>query len=132
MKKKFLLLYSLSVFTLSAFSQQLVTLQNAVDSALKNSFDIRIAKNNLSASAAGNTLGNAGALPYVNASLSDNYYSTSSEQKLSGESSATKSGPVGENSLNAGLSAGMVLFNGFRVMATRERLNLLQQQSEIE
>ena len=129
--KKYIILLHIALFvTVNTFCQRIISLQNAIDTALKNNYDIQIAKNSLEISKTNNTFGNAGGLPYVNGNVGDIYSNNITRQRLSGESE-TITGPIGENALNANLSAGIVLFNGFKVIATKERLNLLQQQSEI-
>ncbi|MEI6061005.1 MAG: TolC family protein [Bacteroidota bacterium] len=112
-------------------SQQQFTLQNAIDTALRNNFDIRIAKNNVEIARNNNTYGIAGGLPLVSASAGDNGSLTASSQK-SGNGTKTNVANNGENAVNAGVSAGIVLFNGFRIVATKERLSRLQNQSEIQ
>jgi outer membrane protein TolC len=119
------------ICTFSGKAQQPFTLQSAIDTALRNNFDIRIAKNNVEISRRSNTYGLAGGLPYVNASAGDNYSGSNSSQQLS-DGTETELTNLNGNVVNAGVSAGMVLFNGFRVIATKERLNHLQNQSEVQ
>jgi outer membrane protein TolC len=119
------------LISLSGEAQQPFSLQNAIDTALQNNFDIRIAKNNVEISRKSNTYGLAGGLPYVNASAGDNYSGSNSLQRFN-DGTETELNNRGENAVNAGVSAGMVLFNGFRVIATKERLNYLQNQSEVQ
>ena len=109
---------------------QQLTLQDAINTALKNNFDIQIARNNAEISRINNTYGMAGGLPSVNINASDNNSIYDLNQKLSSGSEINKAG-VTSNTLNAGLTAGITLFNGFKVVATKERLNYLQSQSEI-
>ena len=112
-------------------AQVTINLRSAIDTTLKNNFDIQIAANNLEISKINNTTGVAGGLPLVTASASDNQSVTNVYQKLNTGSEITKNNANG-NTLISNLSAGMLLFNGFRVVATRERLDRLQQQSELE
>jgi len=116
---------------LSIQAQQQFTLRNAIDTALNNNFGIQIAKNNVDIARMNNTYGLAGGLPVVTASANDNLSSTSINQHLSDGTKSTVSNK-GENFVNAGLSAGIVLFNGFKVVATKEKLNRLQNLSELQ
>lgn len=118
-------------FCLSAQAQQQFTLRNAIDTALRNNFDIQIAKNNVDIARKSNTYGVAGALPVVTANAGDNGSISSVFQNFS-DGTGTSVSNKGENAVNAGVSAGIVLFNGFRVTATKERLNRLQNLSEIQ
>jgi len=118
-------------FPIFVFSQQEITLKNAIDTALKNNFDIQIARNNAEISKMNNSYGMAGGLPSVNISAGDNESLLNLNQKLNNGTEINKNNVLGNN-LNAGITAGMILFNGFKVVATKERLNLLEQQGEIQ
>lgn len=118
-------------FPIFVFSQQEITLKNAIDTALKNNFDIQIARNNAEISKMNNSYGMAGGLPSVNISAGDNESLLNLNQKLNNGTEINKNNVLGNN-LNAGITAGMTLFNGFKVVATKERLNLLEQQGELQ
>lgn len=130
-------LYIKTAFLLSAISlpffgeAQQLTLESAIDTALKNNFDIQIAKNYVEIARKNNTYGIAGGLPYISANASDNGSLSTINQTFSDgtESNTTNKG---ENAVNAGISGGITLFNGFKVIATKERLNRLQNLSEIQ
>ena len=124
------LIYLILLLSLNAGAQVPLTLQNAIDSALKSNFDIRIARINSTISITNNSYGMAGGLPSVNASAGDNTSLYNLKQKTSSGIDITKNG-VNSSSYNAGVTASMVLFNGFRIIATKGRLNLLQNQSEL-
>jgi outer membrane protein TolC len=128
---KISLIFLLLMLSFKAGSQIPLTLTNAIDSALENNFDIRIAKVNTRINAANNSFGVAGGLPSVNATATENNSSYNLEQKTSSGLDIKKSN-VNSNSVNAGVSASMVLFNGFKIIAVKGRLNLLQQQSELQ
>lgn len=128
---KRLCLFLVIFLPLFVVAQVSFTLKSAIDTTLKNNFDIQIAANSLEISKINNTAGVAGALPQVSASASGNQSVTNGYQKLNtGEEISTSN--INDNSLNSNINAGLLLFNGFRVVATRERLDLLQKQSELE
>lgn len=129
MKK--VLIYFFLLLSFNTGAQVPITLDNAIDSALKSNFDIQIARVSTRISAINNTFGVAGGLPSVNASVSDNNSVYNLEQKTSSGLDITKDN-VKSSSLNAGLTASMMLFNGFRITATKGRLNFLQKQSELQ
>jgi len=133
MKEKVRSILRLMILIIPSFvqAQSAFTLQNAIDTALRNNFDIRIARNNLEMSKISNSYGMAGGLPVVSASAGDNYSGTYSNQQFADGSESIISNQR-ENSINAGFSGSMVLFNGFRVVAAKERLERLQNQSELE
>jgi outer membrane protein TolC len=128
MKKS--LIYILLLLSFKAGAQVPLTLTNALDTALKSNFDIRIARITNTISITNNTYGMAGGLPAVNASAGDNNSLYNLKQKTSSGIDITKNG-VKSSSYNAGITGTMVLFNGFKIIATKGRLNLLQQQSEL-
>lgn len=112
-------------------AQNLLTLQNAIDTALLNNYDIQIAKNNVAIATKNNTIAMAGGLPIVAANASNNLsLSTLNQQNMDGSATMLKN--KGENNLNAGINSSIVLFNGFKVIATKEKLNRLQNISEID
>lgn len=110
--------------------QQAVSLTDAVNSALKNSFDIQLAKNNLEISGINNHPSIAGGLPVVTGTINDNEQVTTINQKFADAARDTKRSNVGSNNLTVGVTGTMLLFNGWRVVATRKRLEELQQQNQ--
>ncbi|MFZ4550047.1 MAG: TolC family protein, partial [Bacteroidales bacterium] len=126
-----LLLASILVLPFWGMAQKQLTLKNAIDTALRNNFDIQIAENFVEIATRSNSYGFAGGLPSVNANAGDNASLTTLQQNMS-DGSENNISNKGENAINAGVSAGMVLFNGFKVTATKERLNRLQELSKIQ
>lgn len=119
--------------TIPSFAQQSadslsLSLDEAIAVALKNSYDIQIAKNNLESNTILNDYGIAGGLPTVSATLSNTEQITNVKQKLNTGVEINRNGAVG-NSTQAGLSAGILLYNGNRVVSTKKRLGELQNQS---
>lgn len=113
-------------------AQQQFTLRNAIDTALRNNFDIQISKNYVEIARMNNTYGVAGGLPNISANAGDNGSLSSINQKYNDGTPEVNISNKGENALNAGVSAGIILFNGFKVTATKERLSRLQNLSEIQ
>jgi outer membrane protein len=122
------LVFILTLFVIQANAQQL-SLQDAVNIALKNSFDIQIAKNNVQISSINNNIGVAGGLPTVTATASDQESVININQKLNTGTEISRNGAT-SNNLNANVTGTMLLFNGYRVVATKKRLEELQKQSE--
>ena len=117
-----LVLFLVLSFGKPLLAQQTLTLSDAINIALKNSFDIQLAKNNLSISTITDDVGFAGGLPTVNATINDNEQVVSINQKFSDPSRDVKRPNVGSNNLSAGVTASMVLYNGSRITATKKRL----------
>jgi outer membrane protein TolC len=125
------LLYFFILLSVSTSAQVPLTLTNAIDTALKNNYDIQIAKNNNQISSLNNSYGVAGGLPSLNGSAGANESLIDLKQKTSSGINISKNN-VNSSSYNAGVTASLVLFNGFKVIAAKGRLNLLQRQSELE
>jgi outer membrane protein TolC len=113
----------------AAYSQQRFTLADVVNTTLKNSLDIEIAKNNLEINSINNNIGNAGGLPTVNLNANYNENSTSVNQKLNNGNTIQRAG-ARANTLTPNLQASILLFNGFRVKATQKRLQELELMSK--
>ena len=128
MKK--IVLYLVLFLPLLGAAQTTITLKSAIDTTLRHSFDIQIAGNNLEVSKINNTLGVAGGLPSVNASVNDNQSVSNVNQKLNTGTLINKSSATG-NTMNSSITAGMLLFNGFRIVATKGRLEHLQSLSQL-
>jgi outer membrane protein len=126
-----LFFYIILLFPCVAIAQVPITLTNAIDSALSSNFDIRIARINTVISKVGNTYGMAGGLPSINGSAADNKSVLNLKQKTSSGININQKN-VNSNSYNAGLTASIFLFNGFKAIAIKGRLNLLERQSELQ
>jgi outer membrane protein len=126
--RNFIIILLLIVFSNKSFSQNL-SLQDAINIALKNSLDIQLLKNNVDIATINNHIGVAGGLPVVTAGISDNEQVTNVNQKLNTGEIIKRSAAVGNN-MSSNITAGMLLYNGLRVVATKNRLEQLQAQSE--
>jgi len=126
--KRFLLI-ALLFFGAVEVNAQVLTLEDAINIALKNSLDIQLARNNIEASHINNHISVAGGLPTVTGSLTDNQAITNLNQKLSNGTTTIRSGNA-INNLNSGITASFIVSNGFRVYAARSRLRALERLSE--
>lgn len=126
--KRFFIIIVLLIAGHAGFSQKL-TLQDAINIALKNSLDIQLQKNNVEISDINNYIGVAGGLPVVTAGVTDDERLTNVKQKLNTGETIERNAAAGNN-LGANVTAGMLLYNGSRVVATKNRLAQLEEQSE--
>jgi outer membrane protein len=114
-----------------ANAQPSMTLNEAIKTALKNSYDIQLVENSLAIAKNNNNLGVAGALPTVAATANDNKTNSTLEQQYADPTrNTTKSGVEG-TTLTGGLTASIILFNGYRIMATKERLAAIEKQNTV-
>ncbi len=119
----------LSLFvSLKTFAQDSLTLPVAINQALKKSLDITIAKNNIEVATILNSTGFAGGLPVVTGNITDNESLTSVNQKLNTGTNIQRNNAAA-NALNANVTGSILLFNGGRVVATKQRLATIQSQS---
>ena len=114
----------------TGLAQQKMSLTDAINTALKNSYDIQLAKNSLEISSINNYIGIAGGLPTVSATGSDNEQVTSINQKFADATRDTKRDNVSSNNLAVGITGSILLFNGYRVVTTKKRLEELQSQNQ--
>lgn len=130
MRKLILLVFLGTVSAKIGYSQNRLSLSDALAIALKNSYNIQLAKNNVEIATINNYVGVAGGLPTVNATVNDVENITTINQKFPDPSrNVTRSG-VSSNNMNANITAGILLFNGFRVKAAQQRLNELQKMNQ--
>lgn len=128
MKVFFSIIFSTFLGILSLNAQNVLPLSDALNIALKNSLDIQLAKNRITADSIYNHIGIAGGLPIVTGNIVDNESITSVNQKLNTGTTIQRSGAAANN-LSANVSGSILLYNGGRVIATKKRLETLQNQS---
>ena len=132
MKKIFLNLSLIIIFPQITFSQSLLTAEDAVSLALKNNYDILVARNNADVNTVNNTPGNAGMLPNIAITGSDGYSPKNNiDQKLPG-GTPSPSYSTQSNSLNAGIGLDWTLFDGGKMFVTRKKLSEIQSLGEIQ
>ena len=108
---------------------QTLTLEQAIQLALKNNYDIKIAKNNLKIDERNNTIGNAGMLPIVNANINNNNtLNTINLTQANGEERELEG--VRNLNLNYGVGLDWTIFDGFRMFARKEQLKTLEEQGK--
>lgn len=109
-----------------AAQAQSLGLQEAVQIALKNSLEIEISENTAAIGRNNNHYGVAGGLPLITASGTDIQQQSDIHQRLNTGVNIQRNG-ANVNNASANLTASMLLYNGSRVIATKKRLNELQQ-----
>ena len=108
----------------------ILSLKQAVEIALKNNFNIRLAQNNVSISSNNVTLGNAGMLPQVTGSISQANSAQNITQTKSDGSVANLNG-VQNSTFNYGLNLNWTVFNGLAMFASYNQLKQLNQYNQI-
>lgn len=131
MTKRFLyvIIIFLPAFCLAQTAGTL-TYQNVIEAALKNNFDIQIAKNNSTIAETENTYGNAGFLPRVDLNASGTFANNATKQEFSSGLTVDKAG-VSSNNLSAGVYLNWTIFDGLKMFATKQRLELLEESGQL-
>lgn len=112
-------------------AQELLTVEEAVQTALENNYQIRTAVNELKIDEFSVSPGFAGMLPVVGASLSDNN-STQFLSQTRSDGTVVERNNAKNNSLNYGVALNWTLFDGFRMFANYEQLKENQKLGEAE
>jgi outer membrane protein TolC len=113
-----------------AYAQELMTPEQAVEIALKNNYSILISKSQADFARNNYTLGNAGFLPTLNLNAAGSTSDNSFKQTLS-SGVITERNSVNSNSLTASALFSWTIFDGFRMFATYDRLQALNEMGEL-
>lgn len=123
------LLVILFFSTTYSYAQPPLRLNDAINIALKNSYDIQLARNNLEINSIYNSYGVAGGLPVVTGSASDQERINTVNQKISTGETINRNAAAG-NTVAASVQGSILLYNGMRVVAAKNRLEELEKQNQ--
>ncbi|WP_431241522.1 TolC family protein [Flavobacterium sp. P21] len=112
-------------------AQGVLTIEDATKIALENNFEIRIAKNNSKISETNVTIGNAGLLPTVAATVNDNNSVTNSSQTRQ-DGTTTSLNNAKNNTLSYGVGLNWTVFDGMKMFARLDQLKELQKLGDSE
>ncbi|MDW8296727.1 MAG: TolC family protein [Raineya sp.] len=118
------------IFAPLVLSAQELSLEEAFQIALQNNWNTKLLQNNLQIARNNNFAGNAGKLPRITLNVADNFQLFGISQRLSNGTEINRNGAI-SNNLNANLRADWQVFNGGRVWALQERLQIAEKNSEI-
>ncbi len=123
----------LFLLPLGGYAQQTtkLSLGEAIRLALQNNFDVIITRNDAEAAKISNNWGTAGALPVVSATANKTLGSNNLQQNLS-NGTVTKRNGASTNNLNAGLNVSWRFFDGWRMFATKKRLEELEKMGQTQ
>jgi outer membrane protein len=122
----FLLLNSLFVR-----SQTLMTLEEAIATALQHNYDILLSKNDSAIAAIDYSYRNAAFLPRLNANAGMIWNNNNQKQTLSDGTKRDRTGLKSSN-INSQLALSWTLFDGLKMFVTRDKLEQLLQLGELE
>ncbi len=103
----------------TAGAQQMLTLEEAIATALKNNYDIQLSKNDSAVAALDYSYRNAVFLPRVNGTVG--YTHTGNKQNQEFSTGTKREGTVKTNNINASVGLSWILFDGLKMFATRDK-----------
>ena len=113
-----LLLLLTSVFAHS--QDRMLTLDEAIATALKNNFDIQLSKNDSAVAALNFSFRNAAFLPRVNGNLNTGWNNNAQRQKFA-DGTERELNDIKSNNYNAAVQLSWILFDGLKMFATRNK-----------
>ncbi len=114
----------------TAYSQQLITLQAAIDSALYNNLGLIIVRNEAAIADNNATRASAGMLPRVDLNAGTNYGNNNLHQKFNTGAEINKSG-VSNKAFNGQLAVSWTLFDGTKMFATYQKQQVLKDMGDL-
>lgn len=129
-KKCFLLfLLLVSAGALKA-QQQVLTLEQAIDVALKNNFDIRLARNTAELAANDYAYANFAFVPRLNATAGTTWNNTATKQEFVNGTKRDTSG-IKSNNISGNVTLSWTLFDGLKMFATRNKIASIRDLGEL-
>ncbi len=115
-------------------AQDTLRLEQAVEIALKNNYNIKIAKNNTQILQNSATQGNAGKLPTITTSANANYANNNIKLKIAGNPDVINIAQNGAATWTTGAAINLnyTLYDGFASNRTYERLKLNAEASQVQ
>lgn len=106
----------------NASSQSLLTVEEAVATAIKNNYDIQLLKNDAALAALNKSYANAAFYPRVNGNLATVFNNNDTRQKLADGSERGASG-IRSNNIQASVNLNWTVFDGLKMFVTKDKLN---------
>lgn len=121
MKSPIIFFYSLLISASIAKGQPLLTPEEAIATALKNNYDIRLSRNDSIISAIDYSYANAAFLPRLNGTGSVLFSQNNQRQKLADGTKREQNGLRSTN-LSGNVALNWLVFDGLKMFATRDKL----------
>ena len=120
---------SLTFLVLPLKAQNLLTLEDAIATALQYNFDIQLAKNDSSVAALDYSYRNAVFLPRLNANIGAVWNKNNQKQEFS--TGTKREGDVKTNNLTGSVTLNWILFDGGKMFVTRDKAEELVKLGEL-
>ncbi|MBX7182997.1 MAG: TolC family protein [Bacteroidia bacterium] len=128
---RFIWVIACCLWTFSVKGQERISMQSAIEEALKSNFSVQISRNKVDIAQNESTIGNAGMLPVVSIGAGENFALNNTQQKLSTGNEINRKGAQSTNT-SAGVSLNWTLFDGFKMFITYDKLKATKVLSETE
>lgn len=123
--KRILVIISFFIFTGSQLAaQRMLTLEEAIATALQNNFDIRLSRNDSMVAALNYSYRNAAFLPTLNGTLGTTWNNNDQRQTLA-DGSKREQNNIRSHNTAASLALNWTLFDGLKMFATRDKAGQL-------
>jgi outer membrane protein len=122
--RRLLILFCLLVFSGLIYSQEQLTLEQAIAIALKNNYDIQLVRTDSAVYGTDNELAWGAFLPTLNASVNKVWNQNNQRQQLADGSKRELDNAKSSN-LTSSLGLSWVLFDGLRMFATKKKIEEL-------
>jgi outer membrane protein TolC len=129
MKKSISKIVVVFFFGFFAQGQEILTLENAIKTALENNYEIKIAQNNTKVGTTNNSFANAGMLPSINVNLTNNNSQLNTKQTQADGTVRQLDGAKNMN-LSFGVGLDWTVFDGLGMFTRKEQLNVLEAQGK--
>lgn len=113
-----------------ALSQKLLTLEEAIATALQNNYDIQLSRNDSAVAALDYSFRNAAFLPRLNANIGSVWNNNDQRQTLA-NGTKREGNNLKSNTISGQLALNWTLFDGFRMFVTRDKLAEFVKVSEL-
>jgi len=118
------------VFAENVFSQEVLTLNKAIEIALKNNHSILLSQNENEIAENDVTVGNAGMMPQVTFNASGNWANNNTQQKFATGTEVNRKGAT-TTGIATGVALNWTLFDGMKMFATYDKLKTFNAMSEL-
>ena len=119
--QRYIFLYFFILAGATVHAQELLTPEEAIATALQNNYEIRLARNDSIISAIDYSYANAAFYPRFNANGGITFFNNNQRQKLA-DGTVRKGSGLKSRNVTGQLALNWVLFDGFKMFATRDRL----------
>jgi len=109
------------LITFSSAAQRILTLEEAIATALQNNYDIRLSKNDSAVAALDYSFRNAALYPRLNGSIGTTWNNNDGKQTLA-DGTKREQNNIKSHNLNAALNLNWTLFDGMKMFATRDKV----------